>query len=64
MNIIEITTFFGWCTILNVGFYLFSAFFIIFFKNMTIKLHHKLIGIETSKLPLLYFTYLGNYKLT
>lgn len=63
MNINEITTFFGWCTVINMGIYLFSAFFMIAFKEFTINLHSKLMGIDATELPSLYFKYMGNYKI-
>ncbi|MDT0581694.1 MULTISPECIES: DUF6868 family protein [Alteromonadaceae] len=59
----ELTTFFGWCTVINIGIYLFSAFFIIVFKRFTINLHSKIVGVEASDLPNMYFAFLGNYKI-
>ena len=59
----ELTTFFGWCTVINLVVYLFSAFFIIVFKRFTINLHSKIVGVEASELPNMYFTFLGNYKI-
>lgn len=59
----ELTTFFGWCTVINLGIYLFSAFFIIVFKRFTINLHSKILGVATSELPSMYFKFLGNYKI-
>ncbi|WP_435235910.1 DUF6868 family protein [Psychromonas sp. PT13] len=59
----ELTTFFGWCTVINLSIYLFSAFFIIVFKRFTINLHSKILGVATSELPSMYFKFLGNYKI-
>jgi hypothetical protein len=59
----ELTTFFGWCTLINLGVYLFSALFIIAFKRFTINLHSKIVGVEASELPNMYFKFLGNYKI-
>ncbi len=59
----ELTTFFGWCTLINIGVYLFSALFIIVFKSFTINLHSKIVGVEASELPNMYFNFLGNYKI-
>ena len=59
----ELTTFFGWCTLINLGVYLFSALFIIAFKSFTINLHSKIVGVEASELPNMYFKFLGNYKI-
>ncbi|MEA2047286.1 MAG: hypothetical protein U9O64_02430 [Campylobacterota bacterium] len=63
IGINELTIFFGWCTVINLVFYLTSAFFIIVFKSFTITLHSKMIGVEASKLPNIYFSFLGNYKI-
>lgn len=63
IGINELTTFFGWCTVINLGVYLFSALFIIVFKRFTINLHSKILGIEASELPNMYFKFLGNYKI-
>lgn len=63
MNIIEITAFLGWCTVINLSIYLLSACFMTVFKNFTTKLHSKLMGIDVTELPSLYFKYMGNYKI-
>jgi hypothetical protein len=63
INISQLTTFFGWCSLINLGIYLFSAFFIIVFKRFIINLHSKTVGVEASELPSLYFKFLGNYKI-
>jgi len=63
MYINEITTFLGWCTVINIAIYAFSALFIIVFKNFTITLQSKLIDIDAEELPTLYFKYLANFKL-
>jgi len=63
MSLNEITVFFGWCTVLNFSIYAFSALFIIVFKNFTISLHSKLVGLDYTDLPIMYFKFLGNYKI-
>jgi hypothetical protein len=63
ISVNELTTFFGWCTVINLGFYLFSALFIIVFKRFTINLHSKIVGVEASELPNMYFKFMGNYKI-
>ena len=62
-DISQITVFFGWCTVINMGFYAFSALFIIAFKEFTIHIHSKLMGVEASELPSLYFKFMGNFKI-
>ena len=63
MNINEIITFLGWCSVLNFFIYALSAVFLVVFKNFTASLHSKLIGVDIAELPSLYFKYLGNYKI-
>jgi hypothetical protein len=63
MNINEMTIFLGWCTVINLSVYLFSALTIIVFKRFTTKLHSKIMDLDAEALPKLYFNYLGNYKL-
>lgn len=59
----ELVTFLGWCLLINLVVYLFSAFFIIVFNKFTINLHSNILGVDSSELPVLYFKYLGNYKI-
>jgi len=59
----ELVTFLGWCTLINVGIYLFSAFFIFIFKNFTTNIHSNMSGVDPAELPTLYFKYLGNFKI-
>ncbi|GHE87250.1 DUF6868 family protein [Thalassotalea profundi] len=63
MYINEITDFLAWCTLLNLGIYLFSALFLLGFKNFTMNIHSKISGIAPNALPKLYFKFLGNYKI-
>lgn len=63
MDVNEITVFFGWCTVLNMSLLAFAALFITVFKSFAIGIHSKLLGINASELPKLYFKYLANYKI-
>lgn len=63
MDIYQITVFLGWCTVINVSIYTFSALLLFSCNNFIINLHSKLSGVETSKLPALNFQYLANYKI-
>ena len=59
----ELVTFLGWCTLINIGIYLFSAFFILIFKRFTTNIHSNMSGVDPAELPALYFKYLGNFKI-
>lgn len=63
MHINELTVFLGWCTVINLSIYTFSALFIVVFKRFTTSIHSKLVGMDACELPSLYFKYLGNYKI-
>jgi hypothetical protein len=63
MDVNQITIFFGWCTVVSIGIYFFSALFITVFKRFTTSLHSRLIGLDASELPPLYFKFMGNFKI-
>lgn len=63
MDMNEMTAFLGWCTVINLIIYILSVLFLVVFKQFTISLHSKLVGVDAAEFPPLYFTYLGNYKI-
>jgi hypothetical protein len=62
-NLSTITTFLGWCTIINIGMLTYSSIMIIIFNAPVKKLHAKMVHISPDRLDELYFNFLGNYKL-
>lgn len=63
MNINEITTFLGWCTVINMCVIAFAAIFLLWFKSFAINIHSTLTGVNAAELPTLYFSYMANYKI-
>jgi len=63
MDVNQITTFLGWCTVINMGILVFAAIFLFIFKSFAISSHSKLTGVDEPKLPVLYFSYMANYKI-
>ena len=63
MSIIEITSFFGWCTVVNFALYTITVSVLLLFKASIKNIHSKLTGVATDKLDVLYFNYLGQFKL-
>jgi len=63
MDINQLTTFFGWCSVINLAFYLLSALFVLGFKSFTVSIHSKISGLSESQLQSLYFSFLGHYKI-
>lgn len=62
-NLSTITTFLGWCTIINLGILIYSAIMTIIFNEPVKRFHAKMINISSDKLNEIYFTFIGNYKL-
>jgi len=58
-----LTTFLGWCAILNIGVMLISTLAVTAFKQPVIRLHSRMFGLAPEELPVMYFNYLGNYKI-
>lgn len=58
-----VTSFLGWCTVINLGLLMFSAFILVVFNLQIKTLHSKLMVIESVGLNALYFNFLGNYKI-
>ena len=58
-----ITTFLGWCTVINIGLYAFSALMIVLFGRFTKRMHRLLFTLDEKTLDTLYFNFLGHYKL-
>ena len=62
-NLSTITTFFGWLTIVNFGLYTATSIALIVFGKSVKTVHSKLTNVPIEKLDVLYFSYLGNFKI-
>lgn len=58
-----ITTFLGWCTLINFGILIVSTTAMYLGRNRITPLHSRMFGIEEAALRMVYFQYLGYYKL-
>lgn len=58
-----VTAFFGWCTVINAALLIFSVIWLATFRDFTKSLHSTLLGVDEDKLDIIYFQYLGNYKI-
>lgn len=63
MTLDALTTFLGWCAVINIAVLLISTFLIMVFKKPVMKLHCKFFDVTQDDLPAMYFNYLGNYKI-
>jgi hypothetical protein len=62
-DIQTITTFLGWCSVINIGLLMFYTIWLMAFRNLTKSIHSALLGIDQDELDSIYFQYLANYKL-
>ena len=63
ITIDTLTVFFGWCSVINIGMLVFAAIILMILKEPISRLHSKLFELNQESLPLIYFRYLGNYKI-
>lgn len=63
MTIDALTTFLGWCTVINIGVLVFTTIILTIMRGPVSGIHSKLFGLDPSALPAAYFQYLGNYKI-
>ena len=58
-----LTSLFGWCSVLNIGFLVFATLFLVFFSGYTKSTHSKLFNVPENELDVIYFKYLAYYKI-
>lgn len=63
ISIQQLTTFFGWCTVINFGLLLFTSFALMWFRAPIAAIHGKLFGLEQAGLAETYFKYVANFKI-
>lgn len=64
MNDIQtLTSFFGWCSVINIGVLLVSSILLMLAKGPISSIHSKMFGVSQEALGQTYFQYLGNYKI-
>lgn len=63
MSLIELQSFFGYMTAINLGLLIFSAIFITAFGDWAVKLHRSLFKLEEQEIRKSYFNYLALYKI-
>ena len=63
MSLETVTTFFGWCTVINAGILLLSTVVLTAGRNWCSQIHANLFGVEASAVRIAYFQYLAQYKI-
>jgi hypothetical protein len=57
------TTFLGWCTVINIGFLLFTAVWLIIFRDFTKNIQSVILDIDEDILDPIYIQFMGNMKI-
>ena len=63
MYLEQITDFFKWMTIINVGLLCLSSGLVMMLKGIMCRLHGKLFGIKEESVAVIAYGYLGLYKI-
>lgn len=62
-QLVLIKSFLGWCSIINICFFLFSTLALTLFRKDVLNLHSKIFDLDKTALNLEYFKYLAIYKI-
>ena len=62
-SIQTLTTFLGWCTVLNLGVLSLAAILLIIMRTPISSIHSKMFGLSQDDLSRAYFQYLAQYKI-
>ncbi len=63
MSIEQVTAFFGWCSVINIGFLWFTALMLIFAGDWAKGIHSRMFKVKKEDLGNMYFNYLAYMKL-
>jgi hypothetical protein len=58
-----VTAFFGWCAVLNIGLLLFTAIWLIVFRDFTKSIHSAILSVDQDSMDVIYFQFMGNLKI-
>ena len=63
MTIDSLTSFLGWCSVINIAILVVSTLMMIVMRDFAVKIHSRLFHVDAEALTALYLQYLGNYKI-
>ena len=63
MTLEQLTTFFGWMSVINLALFSFAVVVMWAFKGPGMRIHSAMFGISEDDLPLEWYRYLGTYNL-
>jgi len=64
MNSIDtLATFFGWCTVINIGIYLLTVIALTMFRSLVYRINGKIFALREEDVARISFQYVGLYKI-
>ncbi len=57
------TSFFGWCSVVNIGILIFASLAVALIRESMSSIHGKMFGLGEADLSRAYFQYLAQYKI-
>ncbi|MEM0898214.1 MAG: DUF6868 family protein [Verrucomicrobiota bacterium] len=63
MNPETLQSFFGWCTVINVGILVFWTVALVSARSWVYRFHGKLFRLSEEKLSAIHYTLLGGFKM-
>ena len=63
MDLAIIREFLGWCTILNMGVLILSAFMVVGFRKKITGIHNKMFNLDENELSKVYINTLAHYEI-
>ena len=63
MDIQTVTTFFMWCTILNLGFLILTSIVCIFFADFSYRMNNRFFSISREAFNVLLVSFIGLFKI-
>lgn len=62
MTVETLTTFFGWMTVLNIGFLIITTVLLLAMQNWVTGVHARMFKMDEADVRKAYFAYLAKYK--
>lgn len=63
ISIKSLTEFFGWCSLINIGFLILTSILILSMRTAVSNIHSRMFGLDSKVVLKAYFQYLANYKI-
>lgn len=63
MNIDQLSSFFGWMTVINIGILVFTSVLAMAMRGTICRMHGKLFGLSEKEVSVALYAYLGIYKI-